>query len=237
MSVTSLITNAYYQSQIVARELEQVSGAQLQDGLRLLNVLLNNQNSAASRIPYTSDTTLNTVVGQETYFIPGLISLETASYDLGGVLYRLILETTINYKSRNRVRDLKTILSSLYLDRKLGGSDIQFYPLPDQVYEVILTGTFFLNSVVLATDIESILDLYYINFLEYALAELLCIFNRVPVPVGLVKEVKKHEHNLRELPGADLTPQKIHNFRGGAGGDGLPYLNNPAFSNGYGNMY
>ena len=47
-----LITRAYYLSQIVSRQLQEVSGEQIEDGLFLLNALLQFKSTDLREIPY-----------------------------------------------------------------------------------------------------------------------------------------------------------------------------------------
>ena len=79
MNTNELIVNAYYLSEIVSRELEEVSGSQLADGLRMLNGILAEKSAKGYQIPYYTETEFNTVIGQEEYFVQGLIDVSTVT--------------------------------------------------------------------------------------------------------------------------------------------------------------
>lgn len=64
-----LINNAYYESGIVSRGFETVSGQQANDGLQFLNDLIADKTVENGLIPYYQEYNFTAVTGQERYFI------------------------------------------------------------------------------------------------------------------------------------------------------------------------
>ena len=92
-SALTLITRSYYLSQIVARNLETVTGDQITDGLFLLNALLDYKSTDIRLIPYFQRYTFNSVVAQEEYYIPNLLYIDALTFNIGDVRFA-VQETT-----------------------------------------------------------------------------------------------------------------------------------------------
>ena len=84
-----LINRAYYLSQIVARDLQVVSGSQVEDGLYLLNALLDVKGSDLRLIPYFQYYPLTAVANQEKYFVPNLLYVDSMTFNIGPVRYSM----------------------------------------------------------------------------------------------------------------------------------------------------
>jgi len=72
-SASKLITQAYYTSGFVARGLRVVSGAELSDGLDLLNGLLADKTPQIGLIPFFKEYQFPTIAQQEIFYVPGLV--------------------------------------------------------------------------------------------------------------------------------------------------------------------
>ena len=85
MSYTArqLVTRSWFLSGIVARRLQSVTGDQATDGLFLLNALLDWKSVDVTLIPYETYFEFPAIPGQESYFIPNLLAIET-----GGPFFR-----------------------------------------------------------------------------------------------------------------------------------------------------
>src|SRR6267142_2645318 len=90
ITVTDLITERFYLSSVISEELETISGLQLSIGLRLLNALLAVKSIDGSKITYYQKYDFTAVIGQEMYFIPGLIDLATFTFFLDTIRYSMI---------------------------------------------------------------------------------------------------------------------------------------------------
>ena len=79
--VTKVITEAYFDSGVVARQFEELQGYQLNDGLDWLNQVLGDKAMDTGDIPYiTTQYPLIAVAGQEKYFIPNCISIDVITF-------------------------------------------------------------------------------------------------------------------------------------------------------------
>ena len=83
--VTKVITEAYFDAGVVARQFEELQGYQLNDGLDWLNQILGDKAMDTGDIPYiTVQYPLRAVAGQEKYFIPNLINIDTITFYITG---------------------------------------------------------------------------------------------------------------------------------------------------------
>jgi hypothetical protein len=211
-TVTQLITRSWYLSGIVARNLETVSGDELNDGLALLNAVLSFKTSDGGLVPYYQYTTFNTVPNQELYFIENLIDVETLTFNLGTIRYSMIDMDRQKYFGSARIDDIYSLPFGYRVERTLDGSNISLYFIPNQVYVMKLMGKYSLTNVTLNQDLETFYDDFYIEYLRYALAEHMCCeYNIEFQPVQMAK-LRQYEYRLRETSPADLTMKKQSTF-------------------------
>src|ERR1700722_4079067 len=85
-----LVASAWYLSGIVSRGLETVSYEQLTDGLERLNTILDIATSNMGLIPYFMEYQFTAVIGQEIYFVPELVEIETLTFNIGPVRYSIL---------------------------------------------------------------------------------------------------------------------------------------------------
>lgn len=177
----TLINRAWYLSGIVARGAQTVTGQQQADGLFLLNALLDWKSYEEDLIPFwTYDTSLVTVPGQETYFIPNCIDIETLTFNIDVVRYPMDWVSRSNYFGSARVDNISTLPFSWYFNRGRSadgtqqGGTLYMYFLPDGEYPLKFMGKFALQDVTLTTDMALTYDGAYIEYLRYALAQYMC---------------------------------------------------------------
>ena len=161
-----LITRSYYLSQVVARELQTVTGSQTSDGLYLLNAMLNFKGTDIRNIPYFRRDTFDTVIGQESYLVDDLVYLDTLTFNIGDVRYSLEESTRKDYFGSPRVDTIESLPYTYRVERELGGSRIYIYFLPEAVYEMNLSGKFQFDEVTLQTDLSLTYDPFYIEFMR-----------------------------------------------------------------------
>lgn len=207
-----LITRSYYLSQVVARELQTVSGAQVTDGLALLNALLNFKGTDLRLIPYFDRFSFNTVAGQEEYFVNNLLYVDAITFNIGTVRYSMTDMTRKDYFSTPRVDNIQSLPFSYRAERKLGGMRLFFYFVPADVYVMKLSGKFGLTEVTLSTDLSLIYDGYFIEYLRYALAEYICSDYGATFPDESKMKYMQIEKKLLEVSPADLSIQKKSYF-------------------------
>ena len=203
-----LITRSFYLSAIVSRPSQTVSGDQVTDGLSLLNALLDFKSSDIRAIPYYTLYSFNTVQGQEKYFISGLLSVDTLTFNIGSVRYSLSEKTRDEYFAYPRVDNIQSLPFSYRIERVLDGSDIYIYFKPDQIYPMKLMGKFGLTNVSLNTDMSLTYDAFYIEYLRYTLAEMICSEYGATFPDESKAKLREYEKKIMDVSPSDLSLQK-----------------------------
>lgn len=203
-----LINRAYYLSQVVSRSLQTVDGEQVTDGLYLLNALLDVKASDLHLIPYFQEYDFNTVQGTESYFVPNLVYADSVTFNIGVVRYSMIDMTRKGYFATPRVDNVQSLPFSYRVERKLNGSQIYFYFVPADAYEIKIWGKFGLSDVTLNTDLSLTYDPYYIEYLRYALAEYICSEWGATFPDQSKAKYAEIRKKLMMISPADLSIQK-----------------------------
>lgn len=192
-TTNQLIAGAYYAAGVVSREFETVSGTQIGDGLQFLNDILTEKSVDQDMIPYETTYNANFVIGQELYYIPGLIQIDTLTFFLDSVRYAMVYEKRNAYFGQSRVQNIQTLPFEWYFERQLGGGNLYIYFFPDQNYPMEIHGTFLLPTVVLGQDLSVIFDQFYRTYLRYALADRICAEFDFTTPDNVVRQLGKYE--------------------------------------------
>lgn len=203
-----LITKAYYLSQVVSRQLQTVSGEQVADGLELLNALLDVKGSDLRLIPYFTRDEFPTVAGQEEYFIDNLLQVDAMTFNIGTVRYPMREMSRRQYFATGRVDDIQTLPWSYRQERELGGTRIYLYFEPGGVYTVKYSGKFGLTDVTLTQDMSLTYDLYYIEYLRFALAQYICLDYGATFPEAAQMKFAEIRKKLMDINPVDLMIQK-----------------------------
>jgi len=211
----SLITRAYYLSQVVARELQEVSGAQVTDGLFLLNSILDFKGSDLRAIPYFKQYQFNAVQGQEKYEIPNLLYIDAMTFNIGPVRYSMNDMTRKDYFASPRVDDIQSLPFGYRPERTLDGMDIYLYFLPEANYVMKLWGKFGFDEVTLFTDLSTVFDGFYLEYLRFALAEQICSDWGTTFPDASKKILAQYEKKILDVSPPDLSIQKQGYWGGG----------------------
>lgn len=212
-----LVTRSWYLSGIVARRLQSVTGDQANDGLFLLNALLNWKQIQIDLIPYWTYYEFEAVIGQEEYFIPNLFAVESLTFNIGDVRYPTDFATRTQYFGTGRVDNINSLPSNWYFNRSLGGGTIYLYFKPAGEYPIKIMGKFGLTDVDLDTDLLEIYDPSYLEYLRYALAQYMCseygiLFN--PESEKILKAIMRQ---LMDVSPPDLSVQKSSILTSGSG--------------------
>lgn len=155
-SVTKLITESYFISGIVARQFEELQGYQLNDGLDWLNDVLGDRVMGIGNIAYIQQQyPFLGVVGQETYFIPNCISIDTLVFYIGSVRYQMQHVDRNKYFGQPRANNINALPVSYTYERVPGGVKVWVYFWPQQPFLFNITGDFFMNSVTLNQDLTA----------------------------------------------------------------------------------
>lgn len=208
-TAADLVSKAYYLSGIVGRNLEVVSGQQLSDGVALLNALLGFKSAQSRLIPYWKRDGFTAVVNQESYFIQNLIEIEYLTFNIGEVRYSMLETSRRKYFGTGRVDNISSLPFNWRLERELDGSRIYMYFLPNQAYPVQYSGKFALTNVSFNTDLLGVYDEFYIEYLRYELAKMICDENDIEMTMGKVQRLKEYREALLDISPPDLTMQKM----------------------------
>lgn len=214
-----LITRAFYLSQVVSRSLQTVSAEQITDGLFLLNNIIDFKNSDLREIPYYKEYIFNTIQGQEKYDIPGLLSVDTMTFNIGPVRYAMNEETRAGYFGQYRIDNVQSLPFQYRMERTLDGMDVYMYFIPSQVFVMKIWGKFGLTSVALHQDMSQIYDLFYIEYLRYALAIYICSEWGSTPPDGVMMQYKILEKKIMDVSPPDLSLHNLNYFGNAPGLD------------------
>jgi hypothetical protein len=206
--VSTLIERSLYLSQILARDLQTVTGSMQEDGLFLLNELLDEKASDLTLIPYYKEFDVDTVQGQEMYFIPNLTEADSVTFNIGDVRFSMNELTRKEYFSTPRVDNLQALPFSYRIERCLGGSNLYLYFVPNQDYLVKIWGKFGLSEVTLNQDLSLTYDGFYISYLRHHLASKFCSEYGQTFPDGAQKEFMRIEKKLKSISPTDLSISK-----------------------------
>lgn len=214
MSYTAreLITKAYYLSQVVSRGLQIVSGEQIADGLELLNSDLSYKSTDLRLIPYFERDAFSTVAGTESYFVDGLLYLDSLTFNIGDNRYSLIDQTRKQYFASPRITGLESLPYCYRAERELDGMRIYLYFVPADVYVMSISGKYRLTEVTLDTDLSLTMDEFYIEYLRYSLAVKICEEFGVTVPDATRAKYMEMQKKLMEVSPPDLSITKTGYF-------------------------
>lgn len=205
---SELITRAYFLSQVLSRDLQTEQGSESDDGLYLLNALLDVKFSDLQLIPYYQNFQLTTVQGQEEYFIPNLAEADTTTFNIGTVRFSMNELTRKEYFATPRIDGLQALPFSYRYERTLGGCNLFMYFVPNQNYLINIWGKFGLSDVTLDQDLSLTFDLFYIEYLRFALAEYICCEYGQSVPDTIKEKLKQIVKKLKSVSPADLSITK-----------------------------
>lgn len=208
-TVTKLITQAYYKTGIVRRQLQTLTGQQLSDGLDLLNDVLAVKSADTRLIPYYSTYDFDGVIGEEKYSIPKLLSIDSMVFFINDVRYSMQPYNRRQYFSTPRVDGISSLPYSYHMERKKGGADVYVYFTPVQAYPFKIIGKFGLLEASLNEDLSLTYDRFYITYLVYALANYICEDYTITFPPESANKLRELEETLEDIAPLDLTVAKM----------------------------
>jgi hypothetical protein len=229
----TLISRSWYLSGIVARNLQTVTGDQINDGLLLLNSLLDFKQIETDLVPYWTYITMPCVPGQEYYFLPYVAAIESLTFNIDVLRYPMDSITRSHYYGSGRVDNIQTLPFNWNYNRELGGGNLSLYFLPQSAYILKMMVKLFLVDVQLNTDLTNIsqvglpytfinssnqgYDTSYIEYLRYALAEMMCSEYGILFNPESSKILKKYERKLMYISPPDLSIIKTSILQQGTG--------------------
>ena len=209
-TTTQLITGAYYETGVVSREFETVSGPQLSDGLIWLNEIIAENAVDEGMIPYETKYTFNSVAGTSEYLITGLVQADTLTFYIDDVRYSMQEQKRNQFFGSDRVTNVETLPYLWHVEREFGGARLFIYFEPDQAYPMELWGMFRLSQVIEGQDLSLTIDKFYTTYLRYALADRICAEFNYTTPPNVVKQLGKYEAFIdKKSRPLDLQMQKM----------------------------
>lgn len=216
ITLDQLISGAYYESGIVARGLQAVSGPQASDGLDLLNEILVEKSMDSVFLPYYTEFHETLVPNQESYFIAGLRELASLTFNIGNTRFPLDEQGIIEYNATGRVDNVSALPATYYLQRELGGIRIKLYPLPSSNYELNILGKFDYPQIQnYNVDLTETFDAFQILYFKFKLAYRLLLFNKQPIPQELKNQLDNLERRFHDLSSSDWSIKKVSMFNAG----------------------
>lgn len=210
-----LVTNALYLSGVVARSLQTVSGQQLSDGIDLFNDLLAIKNIDKRLIPFYKQYDLTAVVGQEKYYIPNLMDIETVTFNINNIRYSMRKVPRHKYFGYARVDDITSLPYSWHAERVKNGTDLYLYFLPSQAYPVKIWGKFGFDVVDENTDLETVFERAYLVYMRYELADFICSDYGITLQPQTADKYQELRNQFIDISPIDLTTRKITAFTSG----------------------
>ena len=213
-SARSLIISAYNKSGIVSKTFESVTGEQITKGLDLLNDLLSEQAITGSLIPYFKEYSLAAVTGQEKYFVPNLIEVETFTFNIGPIRYSMRPTNRKRYFGAGRSDNIESLPTRWHMERTLDGSDMYIYFLPNTNYLMKIWGKFGLEEITdLCADLALVYDRFYRSYLKIKLADRLCVEYDQALKPAAARMLQELEEKLEWVAPYDLVTQKQSTLR------------------------
>jgi hypothetical protein len=205
----NLIIDAYYLSGIVARDDQEVSGAQIMNGQRLLNGLLAVKAVDNKLIPFYKDYSFPTVGHIRKYFVEGLIASETVSFIMNEVRFPSYNVTRKYFFGPGQSMNVFAPPFNCHTERVNNGSDIYFFPVPDKEYPITIWGKYMLPAMALDTNLTTDYEGSFIMYLKYALADYICSDYNVALQLQAAHKLKELEEQLIYVSEKDLSCEKI----------------------------
>ena len=187
-TVTQAIVRAFNMSKIVSREFETVDSPQLATGLLNFNRQLGKTSIDIGMIPYETTGTFTAVAGQEEYYIPNLLSVDTLTFMKDSLRYACLEPGRDLYQGSPRVDNINSLPYSYHAERTLNGTNIFLYFWPDEAYVFTYWGSTVQTKVDYNDDLELIMEDWYSEYLTLATARALCLEYAYRVPAHLHEE-------------------------------------------------
>jgi len=204
-NVRKLITEAYYLTNIVSREFQTIDGAQLALGFSLLNDFLALESISTQNIPYYEQYTFTTEVGKEKYHVDHLVDIESMCFYLSNVRIPMAQKSRKEYFYSGRVEGLNVMPFTFRMERSEGGADLWMYPLSNIPYNIMAMVKYGLaEATSYDQDISAVYDRFYLLYLRYALAELICHHEGVNIPPQVSAKLDKIKSELIEISYPDM---------------------------------
>lgn len=156
-----------------------LSGDDTDQGLYILNQMLDNYSADSELIAYYDEIQFPLVIGQESYTISDqlvadvtnkrLVYLKYVNLIYQQYRYPVWVESDAAYYRFTHDETVTRRPGRVFLQQEIGQSKITFFEKPDQTYTCLIKGKFILEHLELSTIITQV-PIAYHRYLEYALA-------------------------------------------------------------------
>ncbi len=202
-----LITRSWYLSGIVSRSFQTVEGTQLDDGLFLLNSLLAIKSVNTDLVPYYKIHDFVLAYDTEEYTIPNCLMVEDFTFFINDVRYPTNRAGRKQFFGSGRANNIQSLPFQWRFDRELGGGKLRLYFKPAAAYPAQIVGKFGFDSVNVNTDMSTVYDPFYIEFLRYSLAEYMCQDSGYDFPYA--QKLQEITDALSDLSPPDMSSRKV----------------------------
>lgn len=217
LTASELINRSFYDAQIVGKNFNTATNDQVKDGLFYLNNILAEKTADHALNPFYQTYSFTAVPDQEEYFIENLINVETLTFVWQTVRYPSQWFSRVEYFGTFRANTVTTLPLGWHLEREFGGARIFLYPLPNEPYEFTLWGQFGLTEVSLTTDLWTVYDRFFTDYLEKLLAKTLCMVYGKDVPPLIEAAVRRSEAMIsNQVSAPDLKVRKTSTLSTGS---------------------
>lgn len=207
MLVREIVNKAIYLSGLSSRVLDEPQPEYSADGLRWLNGFLAELGMTGREIPFITTYVFNAVVGQQTYFVPGLIDTDSVTFELGKVRYSMERVFNNNFYATARVNSVNSLMYKYYVQRLPNGSNIDFYFFPSQNFPIHVRGRFSYPPLTYDTQMDTIVDGGTQDFFIYKIAQRLCGYYGQMFSDANNAELARLEDYVRNMNAPDTTFQ------------------------------
>ena len=189
---------------------------QVKNALYYLNDMFDNFSTLGVYIPFINQLQFTMTAGKDIYSISNVITnpdvtgeriveLDFVNLIRNNLSYycRPIKRAELFYNSR--LTNLQSRPGYVVLERRNLQSNLQFYPIPDFPYEVVVRGKFMLDHLELFDQLDEIPP-HYFRFLRYALGrELVAVYPSANWTERLEKDYDEMFKNIKAAPDINMT--------------------------------
>lgn len=198
MNVKLLIQEAYRFSQILAQDGEFASSAELNTGLSLFNKLLRRVSIDGAEIPITTKEDFTLPIGGSEIVLDGWIEILKAQYNLGSILFDIVLLDVNQYRNAARITNTSGIPYVGYARRTSTGITLELFFKPNSDYPMTLDGYKNLTQVTIDQNLSDVSE-FMQDYLQIQLAIDLRNFDKLSPNPYLTKQVNMYLEKLKGI--------------------------------------
>jgi hypothetical protein len=123
------------------------------------------------------------------------------------------------YFGSTRVNNVNSLPITWRAERALNGMDIYVYFPPNAAYTFRIFGKYALTQVAsLNLDLSTVYDLFYISYMRYGLAEMICEFYGITLQPQTQQKLKEYEAQFKAISPKDYRLKSLNCFAGSGAG-------------------